>query len=175
MRLFFALRFPQETVQAICQVQQRLRNYAPNARYPGPENLHLTLAFLGEVTPGHLADTQEALDSLRPVPMTLCLSQVGSFSQRGGALWWLGPETCPKLFALQEELAFQLRRRGFSIEPKTFLPHITLARKVAFPGERPTEEVLLPKAIQVPCRRVSLMRSQLTPQGAIYTELARKS
>lgn len=174
MRLFFALRFPQDAVQAICQVQQRLRLYAPSARYPGPENLHLTLAFLGEVASSRLGEAQAALNALRPVPMTLQLTQVGCFSQGGGGLWWLGPEPCPELFALQKELASQLECRGFSIEPKAFRPHITLARKVSFPGDKPQKKVLLPRAIQVPCRRVSLMRSQLTPRGAIYTELAGK-
>ena len=131
MRLFFALGFSPATRQAIAQVQQRLRRAAPTARCPAEGNLHLTLAFLGEV-----------LEALSPRRLALRLSQIGQFPQEGG-LWWLGPEPCPELSALREELIFQLEQRGLWYQPGEFRPHVTLARKVSFPGEAPGVEALL--------------------------------
>lgn len=66
MRLFFALGFSPATRQAIAQVQQRLRRAAPTARCPAEGNLHLTLAFLGEVPPARLEDATAALEALSP-------------------------------------------------------------------------------------------------------------
>ena len=87
----------------------------------------------------------------------------------------LGPEPCPELFALREELIFQLERRGLWYQPGEFRPHVTLARKVSFPGEAPGVEALLPQPLAAPCGRVSLVRSQLTAAGALYNEVAGKN
>lgn len=155
MRLFFALGFSPATRQAIAQVQQRLRQAALTARCPAEGNLHLTLAFLGEVPPARLEDATAALEALSP--------------RR------LGPEPCPELSALREELIFQLERRGLWYQPGEFRPHVTLARKVSFPGEAPGVEALLPQPLAAPCGRVSLVRSQLTAAGALYNEVAGKN
>ena len=136
MRLFFALGFSPATRQAIAQVQQRLRRAAPTARCPAEGNLHLTLAFLGEVPPARLEDATAALEALSPRRLALRLSQIGQFPQEGG-LWWLGPEPCPELFALREELIFQLERRGPWGPPGGVRPPPTLAREGAFPRGAP--------------------------------------
>lgn len=174
MRLFFALGFSPATRQAIAQVQQRLRQAASTARCPAEGNLHLTLAFLGEVPPVRLEDATAALEALSPRRLALRLSQIGQFPQEGG-LWWLGAEPCPELFALREELIFQLEQRGLWYQPGEFRPHVTLARKVSFPGEAPGVEALLPQPLAAPCGRVSLVRSQLTAAGALYNEVAGKN
>ena len=81
MRLFFALGFSPATRQAIAQVQQRLRRAAPTARCPAEGNLHLTLAFLGEVPPARLEDATAALEAISPRRLALRLSQIGQFPQ----------------------------------------------------------------------------------------------
>lgn len=125
MRLFFALTFSPAARAALRQAQERLRAFAPGARYPGEEGL-----------------------------------------------WALFPEECPALFALQGELAARLEGAGFPLPRRPFRPHVTLARRVAFPGPAPRGQDLLPRPLSVPCGRVSLLRSQLRPQGPLYTELA---
>lgn len=174
VRLFFALNFSPEVTKAIQQIQRSLRAYAPNALYPGPENLHLTLAFLGEVSPSQGEKARTVLKNLRPIPMTLNFSHLGKFHQRGKELWWLGADPCPQLFQLREDLVSQLKQFGFLLDPKPFKPHVTLARKVEFPGAVPQRNQLLPEPITAPCGTVSLMRSQLTPKGAVYTQLAQQ-
>lgn len=174
VRLFFALNFSPEVTKAVQQVQRSLREFSPTALFPGPENLHLTLAFLGEVSLPQMEKAREALQSLSPVPMELRFSRVGKFTQRGKELWWLGADPCAQLFSLQKDLLLQLEQRGFSLERKTFKPHVTLARKVVFPAAVPELPDLLPAPIEAVCGTASLMHSQLTPAGAVYTELAKK-
>ena len=172
MRLFFALTFSPAARAGLRQAQERLRAFAPGARYPGEEALHLTLAFLGEVPEPRASQLGELLAALPAPPLALRFSQAGAFSQGEGSLWALFPEECPALFALQGELAARLEGAGFPLPRRPFRPHVTLARRVAFPGPAPRGRDLLPRPLSVPCGRVSLLRSQLRPQGPLYTELA---
>ena len=158
VRLFFALRFSPQDTQTIVEIQERLKTFAASGNYPPVENLHLTLAFLGEVPSSRVQEAQDVLEALCPVPMTLRFSQVGQFPQGDKELWWLGVDPCPELTKLQEDLTFQLEHRNFSWDRKPFLPHIFS---------------LLP--VLVSCGRVSLMSSQLTSQGAVYTEVFGKN
>lgn len=162
MRLFFALTFSPTARAALRQAQERLRAFAPGARYPGEEALHLTLAFLGETPEPRAPQLGELLAALPAPPLALWFSQAGPLS----------PEECPALFALQGELAARLEGAGFPLPRRPFRPHVTLARRVAFPGPAPRGQDLLPRPLSVPCGRVSLLRSQLRPQGPLYTELA---
>lgn len=171
MRLFFALTFSPAARAALHQAQQRLRAFSPGARYPGEETLHLTLAFLGETPQGRAPQLGELLAALPAPPLALRFSQAGPLSPEEG-LWALFPEECPALFALQGELAARLEGAGFPLPRRPFRPHVTLARRVAFPGPAPRGQDLLPRPLSVPCGRVSLLRSQLRPQGPLYTELA---
>ena len=132
------------------------------------------LGLSGGGAPARLEDATAALEALSPRRLALRLSQIGQFPQEGG-LWWLGPEPCPELFALREELIFQLERRELWYQPGEFRPHVTLARKVSFPGEAPGAEALLPQPLAAPCGRVSLVCSQLTAAGALYNEVAGKN
>ena len=107
MRLFFALTFSPAARAALRQAQERLRAFAPGARYPGEETLHLTLAFLGEIPEPRAPQLGELLAALPAPPLALRFSQAGPLSPEEG-LWALFPEECPALFALQGELAARL-------------------------------------------------------------------
>lgn len=107
MRLFFALTLSPTARAALRQAQERLRAFAPGARYPGEETLHLTLAFLGETPEPRASQLGELLAALPAPPLALRFSQAGPLSPEEG-LWALFPEDCPALFALQGELAARL-------------------------------------------------------------------
>ena len=116
MRLFFALTFSPAARAALRQAQERLRAFAPGARYPGEETLHLTLAFLGEVPDRLVPQAAAVLEGLALSPMTLRFSQAGPLSPEED-LWALFPEECPALFALQGELAALTRLPAFVVYP----------------------------------------------------------
>lgn len=132
IRLFVAIPVPEELRRRMAMLCTGVQG----ARWSPEENLHLTLGFIGEVTEDRLPDIAAQLDRVRCAPFPLRLSGAGHFEtrQRVRALW-IGVESNPDLFALQERVVAALGRAGIAIEKRRFLPHVTVARlKGAAPG-----------------------------------------
>lgn len=172
MRLFIAINFDEETRQNIFSVQQRLQALG-TGNFSRPENLHLTLAFLGEVAPVRAAAVQSAMDRTAVCLMTLVFDRVGCFKRDGGDIWWLGLKENDLLLSLQKELSGHLAEAGFLLESRRFSPHITLAREVRL-AARPDRGTLLGKPFAAQAGAVSLMCSERIGGRLTYTEQYRK-
>ena len=162
MRLFAAILLDHEMRRALTGVQQALRAAGARANYTRAENLHLTLAFLGETD--DLALARHALAYCTGAPFALTLTHVGRF----GNLWWVGADGGEALerLALCTQDAF--RRAGFPIERRAFRAHITLARGLSLTAP-PRLEI---PSVRMAVREVSLMRSDCAPGGGVtYTQL----
>ena len=170
MRLFIALNFPKSTVESLVRAQEALRRAAPRGNYSRRENLHLTLAFLGEQERGRLAAAEEAMDAARFSPLTLTFDRAGRFKNRGGDIWWLSCGEAPELMALQRRISAELASRGFTLEERRFVPHITLARQVILPPGA-AAPALPESPVTAPAGRMSLMLSERIDGRLIYTEL----
>jgi RNA 2',3'-cyclic 3'-phosphodiesterase len=129
MRLFFAL-WPGERVRAsLAHVAGTFASLA-GARPVSDAKIHLTLAFLGEVDPGRLADVRDAAKQTRAPRFELVLDVAGSFRKTGVA--WAGPSRVPAALGdLHSSLDLALRARGFALEARPFAAHVTLARKIS--------------------------------------------
>ena len=173
MRMFIALCFARQVRREIRDVQKRLGALARRGALTPEENLHLTLAFLGEVPEARLGAVQEAMEAVDMVPLTLTFDRLGRFSQREGALWWLGAAPDPALETVQAALARQLRQRGFLLEERAFKPHLTLGRRMELP-EAPDREAVLGAPITAHAEQMTLMRSQRGERGMCYTPLYRR-
>lgn len=161
MRLFVAVRFSPEIDRALLAAAAELRRQADAARLTRPENLHLTLAFIGETE--NVRAAREAVLGLTARAFPLSVGGCGRF----GDLWWAGIAPSPDLQALAAETGDALRRRGFAIERRPFKPHITLARQVEAKAPIRLELPLLTMTV----RRVSLMRSDRVAGRLTYTEV----
>ena len=155
MRLFIAIELSYEMRDALRRVQRQMQAQHVTGNYTPPENLHLTLAFIGEYP------DPDAIYMPRVKPFAIELDGFGSF----GDLWWVGLKPCPPLrryvLALRHALAYD----NIPFDRKKFSPHITLLRRgVGVPA------VTVPHAEMV-VDRVSLMRSDRGKHGMIYTEL----
>lgn len=171
MRLFVALRLTEELQDALCAGMDRLRRQARRGRFSRRENLHLTLAFLGDVPVSRLPAVRGAMEAAArgAEPFALRLAGAGRFRREGGDVWWAGVEREQALLDLAAALAVRLRAAGFPLEARDFSPHLTLARQVDAPGLRP-EELALPAAAQ-PVTGMSLMESS-RPGGVLtYREI----
>ncbi len=168
MRLFIAINFDAGTLQNILAVQQRLRKYG-TGNFSRPENLHLTLAFLGEVAPARLAAVREAMNNTAVQPMTLVFDHVGHFKRDEGDIWWLGLEENAPLLSLQRELSAHLTKAGFRLETHRFSPHVTLARTVRLVVP-PNSRLLPEEPFDAPVSAISLMRSERVGGRLTYTE-----
>ena len=127
LRLFFALPLPPELRDALGRWQQ---DRGP-ARWVRPEDLHLTLAFLGE-RPAEVLPALEALAALvapRHGAFSLRTARLGGFPREERTrILWLGLEPCPVLETLAEDLRGALASGGQAFDAKPFRAHITLAR-----------------------------------------------
>jgi len=165
-RLFFAL-WPDPTVQqeAFARVQASLRR--GGGRPVRPENFHLTLAFLGEVSSERRACVERAADRVRAPGFELVLERIGYW--RRARVVWLGPaERAPEPPALVPALWSALEECGYSAETRPFFPHLTLVRKA---NRGPRGESVDP--VVWPVTDFVLVASRMASEGVRYEVLRR--
>lgn len=162
MRLFIAIELEPAFRAALTELQERMRRGGMTGRFTKEENLHLTLAFIGDY-----GDADRVLDVMASVPfesMRLELSGFGRF----GDLYWAGLKENPALGAYAARLRRALAVGGIPYDRKSFSPHITLLRR----GEaRQGLPVLTVPPGRMEAAWVSLMQSRPGKNGMVYTEL----
>ena len=173
MRLFIAVNFDTETIEKLLEVQDRLRQLG-KGNFSRKENLHLTLAFIGEVPAERLEDVKAAMDQVKFPSMELTFHDVGYFvtgRERPAQLWKISLKYNRKLEAVHNELIRVLKEAGFSPDAKSFKPHVTLARELHVKDWDKKE--LLPEAFSTKADHMSLMLSERIDGKLTYTELYR--
>ena len=134
MRLFLAIWPDGAAAAALAGLAQGLAEQAGGRAVPA-HKIHLTLAFLGELADGRLAEVATAAAGMRWRPFDLMFDTLGWF--RGARVGWIGcSEVAPELARLQSALAESLRDRGFALDERPYTPHITLVRKIGRPVPR---------------------------------------
>jgi 2'-5' RNA ligase len=164
-RLFFAIAPQRELRERLANLAQIVAR-ATGGRPVPADNLHVTLAFLGEVARERIESLRAIGDALPRVGFALELNSLGAFPRTGVA--WVAPTaTSPELAALQSYLAERLAASGFPIEARPFHAHITLARR----SVRRVQKVALPVERWV-VDRVSLFESTPGERAPRYVEIA---
>jgi len=127
VRLFYGLRFRSDSLDAVEAVQNALLRQGMTGRVTRRENLHMTLAFLGEIAPDRVPVLRELLRRhlAGAGDWDLSCRALGLFP---GRILYLAPEAPESLLEAQASLAGALRREGFSLEDRPFRPHVTLCR-----------------------------------------------
>lgn len=160
MRLFVAINLSDEMKDALIRAKNEMYDLGIRGNYTKEENLHLTLAFIGEYPDaGPVMDALSAV-SIRPFDITL--DGIGSF----GSLWWASMKDSPALTAVVRRVRRALAENDIPFDRKRFSPHITLIRKPS--GEMPKTEI---EPVSMTVTEISLMRSDRGRNGMIYTEL----
>lgn len=176
MRLFVALNLPAAERQRIHESTRRLREGGFPVRWVAPEQIHLTMKFLGHVADARAGEIERAVrDSARGVrPFELRVGGVGGFPNlRNPRVVWLGVEPAPEMESLYGELEDQLDALSFDRETRAFHPHLTLgraqsdARAAALRGLDATCAEIGYRSV-VPVRTLDLMESHLKRSGAEY-------
>jgi len=126
-RLFFAL-WPEQSARPGATAAISLLAPKLAARWIRPANLHITLAFLGDVETERLGAAQAAADAVDSSSFELCLDTLEHW--RKPQVLCLTPSTLPpNLERLAADLGRQLKAAGFALEQRPYRPHLTLARK----------------------------------------------
>ncbi|MEQ8357570.1 MAG: RNA 2',3'-cyclic phosphodiesterase [Kiloniellaceae bacterium] len=169
MRLFVALSLPDDLRGCLGAMACGL----PGARWVAPENLHLTLRFIGEVGGHEAEDVDAALSGLRCKRFSLTLAGVGEFGDgRRLRSVWAGVEPNETLERLQAKVEQAVQRAGLPPEQRRFKPHVTLARFKSHPGDRLMDYFAERSLFRAPAFEVNaftLFSSFLSHQGAIYS------
>jgi 2'-5' RNA ligase len=164
MRLFFAL-WPDDGVRAeLARWSGELRA-ACGGRPTRAENLHLTLAFLGEVEDLRVAEIERAAGEVAPRSGLLVLDRAG-FWKHNRIVWAGASAAPPELEGLALELRSALAHSSIAFDPKGFASHITLLRDAREP--RPMPEL---KAIRWEVDAFALVCSRLQASGSRYEVL----
>ncbi len=164
MRLFFGLKPDPQTALDI--IDWRERSLPPMARPVPVDNLHVTLAFLGQVQDRYLEELFELADQVRLDPFDLQINQLGFWSKP--KILWIGPEKIPgPISELAKTLGNVRRRMGFRADKKEFLPHISIARRCEIP---PPASVFKPD-FTIYFDRFTLFESTRIKSGLYYKAL----
>lgn len=162
-RLFFAL-WPDEVTRKALALLQETFTHQPG-RPVAAQNLHITLAFIGNVDGAMKNCMQARAETVSFEPFSMILTRLGHF--RRSKVTWLGPDTCPSpLKSLVERLNAKLETCGYRPDKRPFSPHLTLLRK-AGPIKSDTEITPLLWHID----RFCLVQSSTLAQGAEYRVL----
>ncbi|HXC49174.1 MAG TPA: RNA 2',3'-cyclic phosphodiesterase [Candidatus Sulfotelmatobacter sp.] len=175
MRLFIAIEIPENIRTGFASLLKEFRPIAPQVKWVRPENLHVTLKFLGETEPTKLGALQNVLSAIRSAePVGLEFRGLGFFpNDKRPRVLWAGMEASANLKSLAAEVDQATHCLGFPLEERPFTPHLTLAR-FPLPGVLPK----LLQAIQEKCAQAfgslrtgefHLIESKLKPTGAEYT------
>jgi len=130
MRLFVAINFERDTLLKLTALRDKLRSNSSRGNFVPPENLHLTLVFLGECNQAQVDAAKKAMDKVIFDPFEIRIDSLGRFKRDGSDLWWAGVRENDELLGLQRALSKALTRAGFSLDRKKYRPHITLGRRV---------------------------------------------
>jgi RNA 2',3'-cyclic 3'-phosphodiesterase len=165
LRVFFAL-VPDNATQASLGVLARDVAVRAGGRAIVDPNIHLTLAFVGEVGVDRIDVLREVVDALPREAFVLVLDCVGTF--RHSEIAWIAPSQIPAaLLELQSRIVTALAKDDFRIEERPFHAHVTLVRRCK-------RHIVKARSIPVEWRvdRVALLASIADNGGVCYRELA---
>ena len=184
IRSFIAIELPEEAKKGLARLKGELQKDEHKfVKWVNPDGLHLTLKFLGNIPSKRVTEIINAMEEVTQgvSAFHLEISGLGAFpSLRQARVFWVGiGGEVDRLVKLQQNIDSALAVLGFAKEERPFVPHLTLAR--LRPGASPLERrsfgelvdsTIFEDKYHIEVEAVSLMRSQLTPAGAVYTRLS---
>jgi 2'-5' RNA ligase len=184
IRAFVAIELPEEAKRGLGRLRRGLeRDEHRFVKWVDPGGIHLTLKFLGNIPSRQVTEIAESMKkAVRGIsPFRLEISGLGTFpSLKQARVFWVGVGgELDRLSSLQQNIDSALGALGFAKEERRFVPHLTLARireGASAPERRSFGELVGSGVFEdkypIEVKAIRLMRSQLTPAGAIYTCLS---
>lgn len=180
LRVFIGIGLPSPVKNILKQAQNKAEEEIKKARWVRPENIHLTLQFLGNCEDELVPRIDQALASVasKTEPFEFTIAKLGAFPsvKRSRVLWAGIEEGAFEIEKLHEQVENAMMPLGFMPEKRKFHSHITLARlKVPQDVGKAIENARM-LSIQEPVevRRITLFQSQLNKGGAIYSSLSER-
>ena len=180
IRSFLAFELPPEIKKTLFNIYRSIRNTALNVRYVKPDNIHLTMIFMGNIPMGLIEPIGEATEKVCQAygPFAIKLKGIGVFSsRRNPRVLWVGVDGDPdRMSNFRDTLQRCLKPFGIRQEKRRFKPHLTLGRfrkgartdtylddLLSNYGDLETSVCVLEKFV--------LFKSDLKPGGAVYSKM----
>ena len=169
-RLFIAVTLPEAVRNTLAALAQPL----PGASWTRPDQLHLTLRFLGDVPTEQIEPMIARLATVQVAPFVLPIEGAGTFPpNRPPRVLWIGVGAGhPRLFQLRQRIDDAVLASGVPLDVRTFHPHVTLARCTENAAPAITHWLHVHREATAPPFRVEafeLFASELRPSGAVHT------
>lgn len=161
MRLFIAIQLSDKMKKALVGTMHELKKQGVTGDFIPMQNLHITVAFLGEVQDPE--PVRQILDKLLVEKPRIAFSQFGNY----GDVFWVGIKGNQKLKKYAADLRKELKEGGIPCDEKKFEPHVTLVRKQK--GKRPAGLKIPAEDMMV--TKVSLMKSEIKDGKRVYKEI----
>jgi len=183
LRSFVAVEIPAGIQSALARSIAPLQTVLPKPliRWVAPENIHLTLKFLGEVSPANLERLAEALkaEAMAHKAFTMSVGGLGAFpTPHRARILWIGLEAPSALMALLRAVEAVAARLGYASEDRPFSPHLTIGRVGQFVSgtdlqriRNALEGTIVGTLGTVSVDAVHIFKSDLQPGGSVYTRL----
>ncbi|MFH0791569.1 MAG: RNA 2',3'-cyclic phosphodiesterase [Candidatus Omnitrophota bacterium] len=190
MRAFIAIDLPQEVKNYLANLQTRLKTSGADVKWVEPQNIHLTLKFLGEIDEKTLHKIISILEdiAIEKNSYPINLSSLGAFPKINcPRILWVGINKGEKeTKEIAKKLEETIEKIGIPAEPKPFSCHITIGRTRSMLNRdklienlKIQDNNLKKENLEFDVTKISLFKSTLTPKGPIYevikeTELPKK-
>jgi 2'-5' RNA ligase len=178
MRLFIGIKLPADAIENVEKFLKPFKKIGTPIRWTKTENIHVTLKFIGEVTPEKYAQIENVLTGtpFNTGTFDLSLAGCGKFGKGGDLnIFWIGIAPCGPLETIYNKLEESLAKIGIKKEDRAFKPHITVGRNKKNFNFKSLFQLIdenkdRPIA-QFPVTHFQLFESRLTPEGPIYNLL----
>jgi len=179
LRTFIAIDINDHIRQELTTIQDKLRAANADVKWTEPENLHITIKFLGDTPAERIAEISAVLDTTARAfhSFNLTIGELGAFpNTHAPRIIWAGTTVqTEQTAAIATTIESGLEPLGFKKEERAFTAHITLGRARSPHGKARLSSALtetsLPHGLTLKVSRLTLFQSQLSPQGPIYTSI----
>lgn len=178
LRCFIAIELPQGVKSALSRLQEELKKCEADIRWVDPNNIHLTLKFLGNVNEKDISKIINIMTGVckKYQPFNLEIRGMGMFPNiKSPRVLWVGAEGNNILKGLQTDIEHGMIKIGFEREDREFTAHLTLGRFRSFKGKENILEIIKLHENEsfgtINVKSISLMKSDLSHSGARYSRI----
>lgn len=179
IRTFICFELSEAIKKELAQLQLDVKKLGRGVRWSNPDDIHLTLKFLGDVEENLITDITEAVKAAaaQTAAFQISISGTGAFPNFDHPrVYWVGiKEASGALVRVQSNIENELQRIGFAKEQRKFSPHLTLGRVKSSDGLKEISAALqkvMLRNLNFLADKIIVMKSELQPGGAQYTPLS---
>ncbi len=180
MRCFIAIELPETAKTALFDLQRDLAKCGSDVRWVKPDNIHLTLQFLGDIEENIVESIIGSIKGTccKHSAFKLEIAGINVFPNlRSPSVLWVGLGSHEYLSAIQMDIETKMTSLGIKPENRRFIPHLTLGRFKSSSGKNNLLDIVKLKRSAkfglIKVNSVSLMRSNLGRTGATYSTIAK--